>query len=89
MPAPGQCAIKLNPYRAHFVTEEQKTQVHLWTLHELVHLKRPMGIIQDRATHGRRSCKFLEGGQLNKGKGGKESKEVRRGGWEGEGRKGK
>lgn len=32
MPAPGQWGIKLNPYRAHFITKEQKTQVHLWDI---------------------------------------------------------
>lgn len=40
----------------------------------LVHLKRPMGIIHDRATYGR-SCKLLEGGQLNKGEGGRKGKQ--------------
>lgn len=39
-------------------------------MHELVHLKKLMGIIHDRATHGR-NCKLLEGGQLNKGEGGR------------------
>lgn len=75
------------PIEPTFVTKEQKIQVHLWTLHKWVHLKRPVGII--RATH-ERSCKPLEGGQLNKGwgrVGG--SKEVRRGRWKEEERKGK
>lgn len=56
----------MNPYTAHFVKETR--QVYLWTLHELVHLKRPVRIILDRTIHG--SCKLLEGGQLNKGEGG-------------------
>lgn len=37
-------------------------------MHELVHSKRPVKIL-DRTIHGR-SCKLLEGGQLNKGEGG-------------------
>lgn len=42
-----------------------------------------MGIIHDNRATRRGGCKLLEGGQLNKGEGGKESKEVRRG-WVGE-----
>lgn len=51
MPAPGQYGIKLNPYRAHFATKEQKTGPSVDTVMNSSILKRPMGMTHDRATH--------------------------------------
>lgn len=52
-----ECGTKLNPYRAHFATKEQKIQVHQWTLYELVRTKKAIGMTHDRVTHGR-SCQL-------------------------------
>lgn len=40
MTAPGQALQEVHPSRAH---KEQKVQVHLWTLHQLVHFKKLSG----------------------------------------------